>query len=206
MSTVTTFGYPMDPTSPPQSSGHAQYGPVAATLPGALSFEALRTIAGGFAQVQLPVPLGDGDASAPRSSRLLATAFYDVWLITWPDGSGLGPHDHGGVRSVLHVIDGELVEIVSDHVEEQPPRARLLRQGTTVWSKPSLVHDLANRSGADATALHVYSPPLTDISFFDLRSAGVYEPLRTSAVVEQVPQASSEDASVRRPPLALVEP
>jgi len=131
----------------------------------------------------------------PRSIRLLATAFYDVWLITWPEGSGLGPHDHGGVRSVLHVIDGELIEIVADHVDEQPPRARVLRKGSTVWAKPSLVHDLANRSGPDATALHVYSPPLTDISFFDLRSEGECERLRTSAVLEQVPQASSDDSA-----------
>jgi hypothetical protein len=96
---------------------------------------------------------------------------------------------------------------VADHVDEQPPRARVLRKGSTVWAKPSLVHDLANRSGPDATALHVYSPPLTDISFFDLRSEGECERLRTSAVLEQVPQASSDDsASLPRPPLALVEP
>jgi predicted metal-dependent enzyme (double-stranded beta helix superfamily) len=172
---------------------------------GALPFEALRTIAAGFAQVQAPVPLDDGDPAAPRSVRLLATASYDVWLITWPDGSGLEPHDHGGVRSVLHVVDGELVEIVADHVDRQPPRARVLRQGDTVAAKPSFIHDLVNRSGADATSLHVYSPPLAEVSFFDLHTDTECERLRTTAVMGQTPQASSHDSTHDRPPsLSLV--
>jgi predicted metal-dependent enzyme (double-stranded beta helix superfamily) len=173
---------------------------------GALSFRALRAIAAGFAQVQPPVPPSGDDPSLPRSVRLLATAYYDVWLITWPDGSGLEPHDHGGVRSVLHVVDGTLIEIVGDHVEQEPPWARILRQGQTVWARPSFVHDLANRSGADATTLHVYSPPLTEISFFDLRTESECERLRTTAVPAPVPQASSDDVtSPEAPPLALVE-
>jgi predicted metal-dependent enzyme (double-stranded beta helix superfamily) len=172
---------------------------------GALPFESLRAIATGFAQVQPPVPLVDDDPTVPRSVRLLATASYDVWLITWPDGSGLEPHDHGGVRSVLHVVDGEMVEIVADHVDRRPPRARILRRGDTVGEKPSFIHDLANRSGADATTLHVYSPPLTEISFFTLRSDSDCERLRTTAVHDQVPHASSNDLAPRRPPpLSLV--
>ena len=171
-------------------------------LTGALSFRALRAIATGFARVQPAVPLGDDDPDSPRSVRLLATAYYDVWLITWPDGSGLEPHDHGGVRSVLHVVDGELVEIVADHVDTQLPRARMLRQGATVWAKPSFVHDLANRSGADATTLHVYSPPLSEISFFTLHTDSECERLRTTAVPEQEPQASSGDVTRRRSPTA----
>jgi hypothetical protein len=105
----------------------------------------------------------------------------------------------------LHVIGGELVEIVADHVDRQPPRARILRRGETVWAKPSFVHDLANRSGADATTLHVYSPPLAEISFFNLHTDSECERLRTTAVVEQVPQASSNDvAPLPSQPLSLV--
>jgi predicted metal-dependent enzyme (double-stranded beta helix superfamily) len=170
-----------------------------------LSFEALRAIATGFAQVEPPVPLGVDDPTTPRSVRLLATAYYDVWLITWPDGSGLEPHDHGGARSVLHVVDGQLVEIVADHVARARPRARILRQGETVWAGPSIVHDLANRSGADATTLHVYSPPLAEVSFFTLHTDSECERLRTTAVLEQVPVASSDDsAPLGPPPLSLV--
>jgi predicted metal-dependent enzyme (double-stranded beta helix superfamily) len=174
-------------------------------LPGALSFGALRAIATGFAQVNSPVPPDEDDPSTPRSVRLLATVHYDVWVITWPDGSGLAPHDHGGVRSVLHVIDGEVIEIVADHVDEEPPRARILRQGETVWGKPSLVHDVANTSGADATTLHVYSPPLAEISFFDLHTDAERQRLRTTAVFEHAPEAGSDGlAPLPSPPLSLV--
>jgi uncharacterized cupin superfamily protein len=130
---------------------------------------------------------------------LLATASYGVWLITRPDGSAVEPHDHGGVRSVLHVIDGELVEMVADHMDRRRPSARILRAGDTVGAGPSFVHEVANRSGADATTLHVYSPPLAEISFFNLHLDSGGERLRTTAVVEQVPQAISHDSTPVRP-------
>ena len=53
-------------------------------LSGALSFEALRAIAAGFAKAHPPMARDENDPSAPRSLRLLATAHYDVWVVTWP--------------------------------------------------------------------------------------------------------------------------
>ncbi len=134
---------------------------------GSISFGALRAVAAGLARTQEPAPIG-GAGDSPRSWRLAATAFYDAWLITWPAGSGLGPHDHGDVRSVLPVIDGELTEIFSDRVECQDPTVRVLSSGSSTSAEPSEVHALINRSGADATSLHVYSPPLADVSSIDL--------------------------------------
>lgn len=172
---------------------------------GSISFRALRAIVAGLARVQQAVP-GDGGGDAPRSSRLLATAFYDVWLITWPDGSGVEPHHHGNVRSVLHVVDGELTEIFSDGAEGVAPVLRTLQQGSTTPAEPSVVHALTNRSGADATTLHVYSPPLVDVTF-DLHSAGECEPLDSAAVVERPAEASSEEMVPSSPkPLTLVRP
>lgn len=46
--------------------------------------------------------------------RLLATDAYDAWLIRWPAGTSVGPHDHGGSAGAFTVVAGELVEIVSD--------------------------------------------------------------------------------------------
>lgn len=174
---------------------------------GALSFGALRAIVAGLAEVQQPVPVDGDDPETPRSIRLLATAYYDVWLITWPDGSGLGSHDHGGARSVMQVIDGELVEIFADYVDRQVPAARILRRGDSTSAATSFIHDLANRSGADATTLHVYSPPLTDVSFFDLNAdGGDFERLRTTAATQRIAQASSnEQFPLQPPPLALIE-
>jgi hypothetical protein len=204
-----TSGPPVRPLSElaAHPAGQPSIGPAGDRPAGGLSFGALRAIAAGLARVQQPVPPDDDDLESPRSIRLLATAYYDVWLITWPDGSGMASHDHGGVRSVLHVIDGELVEVFTDHVDGQVPAARVLRRGDSTCAKTSFIHDLANRSGADATTLHVYSPPLTDVSFFDVHPAGGdFERLRTTAAADRVPRASSNDLPpLRPPPLSLVE-
>ncbi len=135
---------------------------------GSLSFRALRSIAAGLARVQ-PLPsIGAGECA--RSSRLAATAFYDAWLICWPDGSGLDLHDHGDVRSVLQVVDGVLLETYSDPGAAVGPVVRTLRSGSVTSAEPTVVHSLANRSGAVATSLHVYSPPLAGVAV-DLRPA-----------------------------------
>ncbi len=173
---------------------------------GSLSFRALRAIAAGLARVEQPLPpAGPGDGA--RSSRLIATAFYDVWLITWPDGSGLEPHDHGDVRSVLQIVDGELTETYSDRRLGVEAAVRTLRRGSVTIAEPTVVHRLGNRSGADATSLHVYSPPLVDVTFFDLHSAGDFHAVRSAPVGARPAHATSDGAVLPAPaPLKLVQP
>jgi hypothetical protein len=154
----------------------------------ALSFDALTAIASGLAWAQEPVPGGADDPNA-RSSRLIATALYDVWLITWPSGSSIGPHDHGGARSVLQVVEGELIETFADQPDEGPSRMRVLRKGDATGGTPPFLHELANRSGVEATSLHVYSPPLSDLTLFPGLSGE--QQGRTIAVPERSPLASS---------------
>jgi mannose-6-phosphate isomerase-like protein (cupin superfamily) len=174
----------------------------------ALSFEALRSIASGLAWAQRPVPgdLGDlGDPAAARSLRLIATARYDVWVITWPAGSGLGPHDHGRARSVLHVVEGELIETFADQLEERPPRTRLLRAGDSTCGEASYLHDLENRSGRQATSLHVYSPPLSDLTLFQ-RFSSDEDHRRKKPVPARSAQATGSDLGLVKPAvLSLVE-
>lgn len=160
---------------------------------GRLSFTALRAIVAGLARVQRSVPLDGGNPGAARSIRLLATTFYDVWLITWPDGSGLAPHDHGGSRSVLQVVDGELLETVTDQVDRHAPVRHVLGPGDVARTAPSSVHEIVNFSGDDATTIHAYSPPLADIAFFRLQGPGQVHRIRSTPVVERTPQASSRD-------------
>ena len=160
---------------------------------GQLSIAALRVIVAGLSRVRATVPPTDDDLTSARSLRLMATTFYDVWLITWPDGSELGAHDHGGSRGLLQVLDGELTETFSDLVERTTPRSRVLCPGDVTAERPSFVHELRNRSGADTTTLHAYSPPLADIGFFNLGEPGDLRPLWTSKVADRPPQASTKD-------------
>jgi Cysteine dioxygenase type I len=173
---------------------------------GSLSFRALRTIAARLARVEGPLPV-DRPGDGARSSRLIATAFYDVWLTTWPNGSDLEPHDHGDVRSVLQVIDGELTEAYSDRPMHVEAAVRTLKRGSVTVAEPTVVHSLSNRSGRDATTLHVYSPPLIDVTFFDLHPTGEFESVHSSPAIGKPAQATSKGEVVRATaPLALVRP
>jgi hypothetical protein len=156
---------------------------------------------------QGPLPVDDEDPIGRRSQRLLATDLYDVWLTTWPDGSGEAYHGYGGVRGVLQVIDGELIEVFSDDTNELAPGARVLRRGDVISAKPSFAHDLTNRSGADATTIHVFSPPLRECNAVDPPTTSESERLRTGAVSRRFRQTSShKEPALRPPPLALVHP
>ncbi len=167
---------------------------------GRLSSTALRAIVTGLARVQRSVPLDGGDPGAARSVRLLATTFYDVWLITWPDGSGLAPHDHGGSRGVMQVVSGELLETVTDQVNQLVPVRQVLGAGDVTRTTPSAVHEIVNFSGSDATTIHAYSPPLADVAFFSLGGPGQVRRIRSTPVAERTPQASSRElVSVGRP-------
>src|ERR1039458_3892172 len=89
--------------------------PSAALQSSPLPIESLEAIADGLARIDRIVPLAEGgDATAARSLRLIATTAYDVWLITWPPGSGIGWHDHGSSASVTRVVSGALVETLPD--------------------------------------------------------------------------------------------
>jgi hypothetical protein len=132
-----------------------------------LSVEALADIAAGLARVERSVPPRPSSSPAsPRSIRLLGTAAYDVWLITWPPETGMGDHDHGGSASVLQVVSGELVEILAEVGDEAGPgRARALRPGCSTTMRPSQSHELWNPHQVDATSVHVYSPPLEMVAY-----------------------------------------
>ena len=97
--------------------------------------------------------------------RLLATDAYDAWLIRWPAGTSVGPHDHGGSAGAFTVVAGELVEIVSD--PSGSTRVMTLGPGAQRGFGPDLVHDVANAGPHAAISVHVYSPPITTMTWYE---------------------------------------
>jgi hypothetical protein len=186
-------------------SGQTSANPVRNRPTGALSFGALRAIAAGMARVYQPLPAAATDLEEVRSVRLLRTAFYDAWLVTWPVGSALEPHDHGPARSVLHMIDGELVEFRSDRAGAAATSGRRLLRGDSTFGAPSLVHELINRSGAEATTLHVYSPPLEGITVATPGDPWPGGSRRADAVGPAPATGATPLPRLVAPPLALVE-
>jgi hypothetical protein len=105
-----------------------------------------------------------------RSWRLIAqTPEFDAWLIAWPHGGTIDLHDHGGARGALHVIAGSLVESVPwrDDAGRLTLASTELRSGATLAFGAGHVHDVRNESSVPALSLHVYSPSLTSMSYYD---------------------------------------
>ena len=114
--------------------------------------------------------------------RLLADAHTEAWLLGWPAGERIELHDHGGSSGAFCVVKGRLVETFvrpgDDHV-----RQRRLRTGWVVGFGPEHVHDVTNGGTTQALSIHVYSPRLTTMTFYDHRSDGNLEAVRTEITI-----------------------
>src|SRR5271170_4425278 len=109
--------------------------------------------------------------SETRSWRLMArTADFDAWLIAWPKGGKVELHDHGTSTGAVSVISGVLVEAVPwrDDTGRLSLVRHELRAGATLGFGAGHVHDVTNESDGHALSLHVYSPALTTMTFYDV--------------------------------------
>ena len=101
------------------------------------------------------------DPRERRPVRLLATDAYEVWVIGWSQGQGVDMHDHGGSAGVLAVAEGALSERRPGHPAER------LGAGSHQRLDRTVVHEVANLDEAPATSIHVYSPPLVAMGYYD---------------------------------------
>jgi quercetin dioxygenase-like cupin family protein len=95
---------------------------------------------------------------------LAATEAYSAWVIAWPAGSGLGLHDHDGSTAAVHVVAGALRE---RFVLDDKLAVRWLDRGDTVLLPGDHRHEVVNVGTTEAISVHVYSPPLVDLTFRD---------------------------------------
>jgi predicted metal-dependent enzyme (double-stranded beta helix superfamily) len=104
------------------------------------------------------------DPDRRRPVRLLATPAYEVWVIGWTAGQALELHDHGDAAGLVLVLEGTLDETV---LEDGVLIDQRLVTGRFRHLPRGIVHAVANGGSAPATSLHVYSPPLTQLTRFD---------------------------------------
>lgn len=113
-----------------------------------LAVEDLDVIAAGLACIERHVSASpENDPLIPRSIRLIATANYDVWLITWPPSSEIGQHDHAEATSVIRIVSGSL----SPEVSPKRYRLRPAEAPTTLPAAPATAytaHRVVNAVGA----------------------------------------------------------
>jgi mannose-6-phosphate isomerase-like protein (cupin superfamily) len=140
----------------------------------------LTAIAEGLAAVAVPWELSTGSQPSERCfEQLLSTESYDAWLIHWPPGTGVEAHDHGGSSGAVAVVAGELTEEVHRAGGGQK---RHLGPGESVTFGGEHVHTVDNRGACGATSVHVYSPPLRAMGFYEANGGG----RRTRARVEEI--------------------
>ena len=105
------------------------------------------------------------DPDVRRYLPLYWSQACDVWLLSWLRGQDTDWHDHGGSSGSFGVADGNLIE----HCRVASGR-RLTRRrvgtGEAVAFGPGHVHDVAHGGEGPATSIHVYSPLLTVMTYY----------------------------------------
>ena len=97
--------------------------------------------------------------------RLRVTDHHDVWLIGWGVDSAVELRDHGPSAGAITVVRGALVEHTPRSTEGF--RLQTLRPGHLHTFEPGHLHDVVNEGPAAAMSAHVYSPPLSSMTFYD---------------------------------------
>jgi predicted metal-dependent enzyme (double-stranded beta helix superfamily) len=143
----------------------------------------LADIAGGFAAATpLWTELVRHDPDGRQPVRLIATDRYEVWVIGWTTGQNVRVHDHGDSTGAFVVTEGELTEVLPGGAGGAVDR--VLGTGRLRHLALGTVHDVVNRSAEPATSIHVYSPPLTSMTYYD---AETFEAVETEAVAPERP-------------------
>jgi hypothetical protein len=108
-----------------------------------------------------PAPAPPG---ARRHARIRCTPDHDVWVIVWGPDSGVDLHDHGGSAGAFALAHGELTETAPD---DAPTHARRVVAGEGRTIEPGTLHAVRNLARSAAVSIHVYSPPLETMGFYD---------------------------------------
>ena len=135
-----------------------------------VSDDVLAAIAAGLAAVTVPWELGHSEVpSERRYERVLSTAAYEAWVIYWPSGGSLDLHDHGGSAGAFSVVSGQLDEAT---IELGAKVVRGIAAGETAAVAADEVHAIANRGSDVVTSVHVYSPPLSTMVYYEHDDGG----------------------------------
>ncbi len=127
-----------------------------------------------------------------RSWRLFArTEACDAWLIAWPVGGAIQLHDHGESSGAIVVVSGTLQENrIRTNVAgaRESSRQALVAGGAPASFSRHEIHDVTNAGPAAALSLHVYSPRLTAMTFYEMLGDSLVV-LRREEVADGEPEA-----------------
>ena len=100
---------------------------------------------------------------------------HEVWVISWLPGHATGFHDHGGSAGAFAVVWGTLMEhrVVGAAATGQVMAKPVGAGGSRAFG-PRYIHDVRNAAAsAVAVSVHAYSPPLPEMTRYDLGPGGL---------------------------------
>jgi predicted metal-dependent enzyme (double-stranded beta helix superfamily) len=100
---------------------------------------------------------------------------HEVWVISWLPGQATGFHDHGGSAGAFEVVWGSLTERrVVGGVTTGQVLGKVVEAGEARAFGPRYIHDVRNSAtSAVAVSMHAYSPPLPQMTRYDLTPGGL---------------------------------
>ena len=105
------------------------------------------------------------DRSGPGEAVLLwRDEHSEAWLNLWWQPRDTGYHDHTGSCVGVCVIEGRAWN--EPLTIGEPPKAREYGPGETFWFPGEGIHRMDHQAGA--VTIHVYSPPVRAIGYYDL--------------------------------------
>jgi len=98
---------------------------------------------------------------------------HEVWVTSWLPGQATGFHDHGGSAGAFAVVWGTLMERRVAAVTTGQVVAKPVGAGGSRAFGPRYIHDVRNAAAAVAVSVHAYSPPLPEMTRYDLTPGGL---------------------------------
>jgi len=119
---------------------------------------------------------------------LCRTPYFELLVLCWRPGHASTIHDHAGALNAIRVVAGELTSRRFRPVCGQPLGTGPVEMTTEEHARPADdlvgvdrdgIHQLANTSDDDLVTVHVYAPPLSELTVYDIDSGFVERrPLR----------------------------
>jgi hypothetical protein len=106
-------------------------------------------------------------------AELYRDVHLDIWLIAWLNQQDTGFHDHDVSSGAVYVADGELVE---DRLVLGPDGIRqtsIVRAADSVFDfDAARIHCMRHPGGVPAVSVHLYSPALWRMGYYDADADG----------------------------------
>jgi cysteine dioxygenase type I len=115
--------------------------------------------------------LVEHDPSRRIYVRIHCVPVLDAWLICWSGTQDTGLHDHDLSSGAVRVVSGELTE---DRLVMGEPGvvSSAHAAGAGFCFDSSRIHDVRNGAEGPSVSLHLYSPPLERMGYYEIAADG----------------------------------